>query len=372
MFSIKKQLFLSLLIIFVLLPVIALHAQSPATNSIKINAIAGLQFNVVRFQVRPGSKVKIVVMNKDDMSHNLVITQPGARVEVVNAAINLGDKGVTMNYVPKTSKVLWATKLLAPEEVASLVFTAPKKEGVYPYVCTYPGHGFVMFGAMYVTNGSMPDLSKDPNIPPARNNVAETTGNNNMHQHYEVQKANHPYKEVPPLLYRIFVQDASPAAIAVNLPQKISYCWDAGTCRLRYAWEGDFLDNSEVWKGHHDAYAKILGTVFYRDKTKFPLCLDKPGNIPMVAFKGYRLVNRYPEFNYTIDGVDVHELLKEKADGTGLIREFTIGKTDRNIWFVSDVNDGVTYQTSVGKIVEGKLKLSPGQAHHLTIIMTKK
>ena len=35
---------------------------------------------------------------------------------------------------------------------------------------------------------------------------------------------------------------AGPAAIAVSLPNDLSYCWDAGSCRLRYAWQGEFLD----------------------------------------------------------------------------------------------------------------------------------
>src|SRR5262249_37087453 len=39
---------------------------------------------------------------------------------------------------------------LQPRDVQKLSFTAPAKAGVYPYVCTYPGHWRRMYGALYV------------------------------------------------------------------------------------------------------------------------------------------------------------------------------------------------------------------------------
>src|SRR5690606_9142024 len=131
----------------------------------------------------------------------------------------------------------------------------------YPYVCTYPGHGFVMFGAMYVTTDkTMPPLKDDPNIPSVRRSDGKGEGAHAGHIAGPVL----PYKETPPFLYRTFIENAGPAAIAVRLTDDLSYCWDAGTCRLRYAWEGDFIDMSALWAGHRQAVAKVLGTVFYR------------------------------------------------------------------------------------------------------------
>jgi putative heme-binding domain-containing protein len=54
------------------------------------------------------------------------------------------------NYVPPTDKILVASRLLAPREAQKLDFNAPPKPGVYPYVCTYPGHWRRMYGAFYV------------------------------------------------------------------------------------------------------------------------------------------------------------------------------------------------------------------------------
>src|SRR5687767_5561030 len=45
-----------------------------------------------------------------------------------------------------------------------------------------------------------------------------------------------------PQVLRIFMPDASPAAIAVALPGDLSFCFDASECRLRYVWKGGFID----------------------------------------------------------------------------------------------------------------------------------
>lgn len=366
---VRKRLLL-LLFTFLLVIQVNAHPFRDTVAAISINAVGGLQYDMVRFKVKPGTKVKIIFTNKDDMSHNLVITKPGARSAVVNAALGLGNDGQKMNYIPDLPEVLWSVPILGPGETKTIAFTAPRTTGIYPYVCTYPGHGAVMYGAMYVTNGAMPAIKEDPHIPP--NQKTDVTRGGSAHRdHTGAHKASHPYKEIPPYLYRIFLPDASPAAIAVNLPHNLSYCWDAGTCRLRYAWQGGFLDNTDIWKGHHDAYGVIMGTVFFRDKTDYPLQVDKPGNIPVVAFKGYQLIERYPEFHYTINGIAVYELIRPKEDGTGLTRSFRIPETDRTIWFIADPADGVSYESSAGKWINGKLSILPEEARRFTITMTK-
>jgi putative heme-binding domain-containing protein len=46
--------------------------------------------------------------------------------------------------------VLLASKLLQTRQAEQLKFAAPKEPGIYPYVCTYPGHWRRMHGALYV------------------------------------------------------------------------------------------------------------------------------------------------------------------------------------------------------------------------------
>jgi putative heme-binding domain-containing protein len=69
-------------------------------------------------------------------------------------------KAFALHFIPKTDKVLHATRLLQPREVERLQFTAPKTPGEYPFLCTFPGHWRVMFGTMYV----VPRLA---DIPPS-------------------------------------------------------------------------------------------------------------------------------------------------------------------------------------------------------------
>lgn len=343
-----------------------LTAQPADTVRISLNAIAGLQYDQVRFAVKPGAIVKIVLTNRDEMNHNLVFTRPEKRIEVVEAAIAMGNQGPSQNYVPNSSEVLAFIPLLEPGKTDSVIMKVPGKTGIYPYVCTFPGHGFAMYGAMYVTYGNLPSAADDPNIPLARRKDAPETAS-----HDHMAPSGHPYQPSPPFFYRVLMPDAGPAAIAVSLPQELSYCWDAGTCRLRYAWSGGFLDMNDYWNIKGELSARILGTIFYRDKTTFPLRTGTPDHIPVVEFKGYQLIRQYPEFHYLLDGMDVYELIQPKTDGSGLVRIFRIPSAQQSVWFVHGLEDGVAYESSVGKWNGEKLLLSPTDAKKIVITMTK-
>jgi hypothetical protein len=234
-----------------------------------------------------------------------------------------------------------------------------------------------MYGVMYVTmDEKLPDIENDLNIPPTRREVnsAGTVEESNDHaSHSAKAKSPHPYEPTAPYLYRVYMEDASPAAIAVNLPHELSYCWDAGTCLLRYAWQGGFIDNSGVWKGQHkNAVAKIIGTIFFREMTTHPLRMGRPEEIPVAAYKGYRLINRYPEFHYSLNGIDVYELIQSKEDGQGLVRTFRIPGAGKTVWLYVHPEDGVKYESRLGKWEKNRLTLSAGEAQEFTIVMTKK
>ena len=369
-----------ILFFIILLSVKLLHAESVSVDTtirtIKIDVLVGLQFDLVRFTVKPGEKIKLVFSNSDDMSHNLLITKPESRLDVVNSALQLGEKGPSMNYIPNSASVLFSIPVVNPNQVRSLIFTAPLKEAVYPYVCTIPGHGFIMFGAMYVSSdGLMPDMKEDLNIPPSRrtnDNVAKPNQHKDHAAHLRETKALHPYEPIPPYLYRVFIDGASPAAIAVSLTPNLSYCWDAGTCRLRFAWSGGFLDNSELWKGKGDVSAKVIGEIFFRDQTEFPLTFKEKDKTPIFDYKGYLLINRYPEFHYTLDGIDVYELILPKNDGSGLIRKFRIPNVTETIWFNTKPLDNIVFESSVGRWQGNSLEIEPAAAKEFTITVSKK
>ncbi|MDP6794846.1 MAG: plastocyanin/azurin family copper-binding protein [Verrucomicrobiota bacterium] len=297
----KKQLVMLLLIILAF--AVATASTFAAPLKVVIGTLPGLQYDKPRFEALPGQDVMLTFRNSDEMAHNLVIVASGTRLEIVQAALTMmPDSG----YIPNNSAVLWHTPVLKPDESAGLKFKAPHKKGIYPYVCTYPGHGLIMYGAMYV-GIKMPVLAQDQNVPP-------------MARVQSVNKSLHAWPHRRPLMYRIFMPDASPAAIAVALPHGISYCWDAGTCHLRYAWIGGFIDPMPVWKGNGNGLAEIIGTRFYSAPKDCPIRVD--GALYTVRFKGYRKIEGHPEFHYTVSNLDIYERITALPDGMGLKRHF--------------------------------------------------
>jgi uncharacterized protein len=111
-----------------------------------------MKYDLKTFEVVAGKPIEIVFENPDFMQHNLVITQPGALEAVGKAADKLASdpKGAEKNYVPEMPEVLFATKLVNPQQTVKLAFIAPDKPGDYPFVCTFPGHWSIMNGVMKV------------------------------------------------------------------------------------------------------------------------------------------------------------------------------------------------------------------------------
>jgi putative heme-binding domain-containing protein len=118
-----------------------------------------------RIVVAAGKPAEIVLENTDLMPHNLIVGKAGSLEELGNAAEAMATQpgALEKHYVPQSSNVLASTRLLQPRETAKLSFTAPSAAGVYPYLCTYPGHWRRMFGAMYVVENLEAYLEKgDP------------------------------------------------------------------------------------------------------------------------------------------------------------------------------------------------------------------
>src|SRR5688572_33076799 len=195
LFGFKRLCFL-----FMALPfIISLNCQTDRGTeiSVSIKALTGLQYDVVRFRVKPGSTVRLTLTNVSDMGHNLIITKPGVRKNVVDSALLLAEKGPQMDFIPKTDEVLWSIPVISPGQAKSITFTAPAEPGIYPYVCTYPGHGFIMYGAMYVTQDeTLPDIKNDLNIPESRRKDEVVEGGA---QTGDTTNSNpHPYALIPP------------------------------------------------------------------------------------------------------------------------------------------------------------------------------
>jgi putative heme-binding domain-containing protein len=120
-------------------------------------------FDKERIVVKAGKPVEIFFDNNDLMPHNFVVTQPGAleQIGMLGETTALQPGALEHGYVPQSNKILLKSKLIQPRNSQKLSWTAPKQPGVYPYVCTYPGHWRRMYGALYVVE-DLDDYLADP------------------------------------------------------------------------------------------------------------------------------------------------------------------------------------------------------------------
>ncbi|MDA1273326.1 MAG: GDSL-type esterase/lipase family protein [Verrucomicrobia bacterium] len=156
-----------------------------------------MQYTVTQFTAETGQPVKLVFTNPDATDHNLVIVQPGALEEVGMAANEMAKdpKNANSNFHPPEKKdlILEATPMIGPMRKAKIYvlrFRAPEKPGIYPYVCTFPGHWVVMTGEMLVVNDRQTEQmllasravpqSRDWKIADLEEPAAKLTGRNVM------------------------------------------------------------------------------------------------------------------------------------------------------------------------------------------------
>jgi putative heme-binding domain-containing protein len=111
-----------------------------------------MAYDKTKLVVEPNKPLVIVFENTDMMPHNWVLTEPGAMEAIGMQAEEDAQKPEAMaqNYVPQNSRVLASSRLVQPQQSQRLNLTTPTKPGIYPFVCTYPGHWRRMYGALYV------------------------------------------------------------------------------------------------------------------------------------------------------------------------------------------------------------------------------
>ena len=122
--------------------------------TLKPAGAAGMEYDTKAFTVKAGQKVKITFENTHPIPqpHNIVFSKPGTKDKVMLAAMQMAAAPDAMpkGYVPERDDVLFHSKLLQPTQTEVLEFTAPAEAGLYPYLCTFPGHALLMNGVMTV------------------------------------------------------------------------------------------------------------------------------------------------------------------------------------------------------------------------------
>ncbi|MDZ7934298.1 MAG: plastocyanin/azurin family copper-binding protein [Emticicia sp.] len=119
-------------------------------QTLSVGTKPGLKYDVTKFQVKAGSKIRLIFNNNDDMLHNLVIVKPKTVAKVGEAAFKMDLDGEEKAYVPDLDEVLFHTGLMQPESQETIYFVAPSTAGDYTFVCTYPGHYTLMQGIIKV------------------------------------------------------------------------------------------------------------------------------------------------------------------------------------------------------------------------------
>ena len=337
----------------ILLCLFSLLSAWAQAAELQIGVKPGLKFDVPGFHAQPGETVKLTFTNNDEMMHNIVFTHSGVRLKVVEAAIALGAEGPAKHFVPDLPEVWASTPVVMPGQRFVLDFKAPQKEGEYPYVCTFPGHGFVMYGTLFVAKkrpAKLDAILKQAATQP----VAQQT-------ELPLSKAK---------LVRTFMPGSSPAAIAVALPGGHAYCWDAGNCRLRYAWRGGFIQRNGTF-GRWRTLPDLLGPVYYRE-AELPFRMgDKPDEPPMHKFLGYRFIDGIPEFRYSLGDCEVRESIAKLPGRSGLMRRFSITGAKAGVLFRRDAWAGVAYTANQGIWKGDTLHLTPAEAAGFTLEMVE-
>jgi len=133
-----------------------------------------MRFTMEKITVKAGQPVKIIFTNPDATDHNWVLVKPGqmervgmAANEMVKDPSNAGSDFIPAQHL---DVILQHTPLVGPSRASKvhvLRFNAPSKPGVYPYLCTFPGHWVVMNGNLWVTDDqtSEQDLANGVEAP---------------------------------------------------------------------------------------------------------------------------------------------------------------------------------------------------------------
>ncbi len=103
----------------------------------------------------PGTQVRLVFENLDEMPHNWVLCRPlpdknDKGLEVAQLAWELGAAGPDKAWIPDSPRILAHTGMVAAHQKEELVVRIPDEPGIYPYVCTFPGHAMAMHGELRV------------------------------------------------------------------------------------------------------------------------------------------------------------------------------------------------------------------------------
>jgi hypothetical protein len=250
-----------------------------------------------------------------------------------------------MGFIPKDDSIIASIGLVQPGESAKVTFKAPRENGDYPYVCTFPGHSLSMRGIMKVVDDpSIVKLEASNDISPSgnlKNGVIEV-GNT-------------------PRVVRVhFAGIDSGRSIAVGLPGGFSYLFDADSLHVRTGWTGGFINVNRDRRGRGGGLCSIIGEQFASGSEPFPIRIGDPDKVPETKFLGYSRSGN-PTFYYEVDGVKIEQSATGYPSSKGLTHNFKVGKQKEDIFFLFNPEKVQLASSTTGQAEKGRLRV---QAKH--------
>ncbi len=73
-------------------------------------------------------------------------------MEVAMEAWKLAEKGEANAWIPQHSRIFAHSKMVSAKQNEEFIVKVPEEPGIYPYVCTFPGHAMAMNGELKVVS----------------------------------------------------------------------------------------------------------------------------------------------------------------------------------------------------------------------------
>jgi cytochrome c551/c552 len=141
-----------------------------------------------------------------------------------------------------------------------------------------------------------------------------------------------------PIVFRTFMENVGPRAIAVGYPESVHVAFDANTLRLATLWRGQFYDAKGAWTGKGGTFLAPLGerVINLPPGPAFALLKNPASTWPAAStneqnaggvFNGYQLDEQgRPTFMYQLAGVEIQEkpLPTISNNGVNVTRHFTV------------------------------------------------
>ncbi|MEX2213151.1 MAG: PA14 domain-containing protein [Phycisphaeraceae bacterium] len=176
-----------------------------------------------------------------------------------------------------------------------------------------------------------------------------------------------------PVVFRTFMNDMSPRAIAVGYPENVHVAFDANVVRMGKAWRGKFFDAKGTWEGRAGGFAGPAGvdTIDLPAGPAFATPSDAKDSWPKAAktdrnlggrFKGYKLDEKQqPIFMYELEGIRIEEQAAPQLSkgGTGIVRRFSLsGDKSTTLLFRAAAGSDIVEKGAGVYVVDSKLTLT--------------